>query len=61
MRETQNLLIAVGRRSYLRPSRVFANSRLISVFLLNFLELLLGRVLTSVCDAQLRLCVIRVT
>ena len=41
MRETQNVLIAVGRRSNPRPSRIFANSKLISIFfLLHFLELL---------------------
>ena len=32
MCETQNILIAVGGRSKPRPSRVFANSMLISVF-----------------------------
>ena len=40
-RETQNLLIPVGRRSNPRTSRIVANSRLISIFfLLLFLELL---------------------
>ena len=32
VRETQNLLSAIGRRSNLIPSRVFASSILISVF-----------------------------
>ena len=31
--ETQNLLIAVGRRSNPIPSQIFANSRLIPIFL----------------------------
>ena len=31
--ETQNLLIAVGRRSNPRPSRSFANSKVISIFI----------------------------
>ena len=39
-RETENLLIAVGRRSNSRPSRIFDNSRLLFFFLLHFLELL---------------------
>ena len=33
-RETENLLIAVGRRSNSRPSRIFDNSRLLSFFLI---------------------------
>ena len=38
--------------------RVFANSRHISTFFLCYLiELVFGRVLASVCEAQLRLCV----
>ena len=34
VRQTQNLLIAVGRISNPRPSLIFANSSLISVFFL---------------------------
>ena len=32
VRETQNLLITVGRRSNPRPSRICANSRVVSIF-----------------------------
>ena len=32
VRETQNLLTAVGRRSNPRPSRICANSRFVSMF-----------------------------
>ena len=32
VRETQNLLIAVSRRSNARPNRIFANLKLISIF-----------------------------
>ena len=38
--------------------QISTDSRLISIFcLLRFIELLFGRVLASVCEAQLRLCV----
>ena len=40
VREIQNLLITSGRRSNPKPSRNFAKSRLVSVFLLALLELL---------------------
>ena len=40
MRETQNMLVAVGRRSNSRHCLIFANSRLMSTFLCHFLELL---------------------
>ena len=40
VRDTQNLLIAVGRRSNPRLSRIFANSKFFSIFLLHFLELI---------------------
>ena len=53
MLETQILLIAVGRRSNPRPSRIFATSRLISIFLL---RAAFCRVLASVCEAKVCLC-----
>ena len=44
-------------RVFAKP-RVFANSRLISsFFLFHLIELLFDRVLASVCEAQLHLCV----
>ena len=54
MLETQNLLIADSNRT---RSRVFANSRLISLFCFNLIELLSGHFLVCECEAQLRLCV----
>ena len=52
MRETQNLLIAVGRRSNPRLCRIFSNSRLSSIFYC-FLKLLF-------VVFSLRLCVEKV-
>ena len=48
VRETENRLIAVGRRSNPRPSRVFANSRLISNFSFAFSSADFCRVLAIV-------------
>ena len=56
MRETQNLLIAVGYRSISRPSRVFVNSRPISLFFA-LSRAAFCRVFASVREASLRLCV----
>ena len=45
-------------RSHPARSLVFANPRPISLFFLfHLIELLFGRVLASVCEAQLCLCV----
>ena len=55
MQETQNLLIAVGLVNP-RPSRIFANSRLISIFIALF-KAAFCRVVASVSKAKLRLCV----
>ena len=59
MRETQNLLIAVGRRfeSYTKPSFCLFEEYFY-FFLFILIELLFVRDLESVCEAQLRLCVI---
>ena len=40
MRETQYLMVSIVHRSNPRPSRIFANSRLISIFYLFTIELL---------------------
>ena len=57
-REFQNLLIAVGRTSSPRSSRIFANLRLVSVFIVIVLfRAAFCRVLASVCEAKLRLSV----
>ena len=56
VRETRSLLIAEGADSNPTRSRAFANSRLISFFLFNLIELLFGRVLASFCEAQLLQC-----
>ena len=54
MRETQSCQVADSNPN---RSRVFVNSRPISFFfLLHLIELLLGRVPASVCEAQLPLC-----
>ena len=56
VRETQNLVIALGRRSNPRTSRIFANSRSISIFFL--LHLLEWLFVVSVSDFVLILGVI---
>ena len=59
VRETQNLLIAVSRRSNARPNRIFANLKLISFFfLIELSRAAFCRVLASVYEANLHLCVI---
>ena len=57
MRESQNLYIAVGRRSKPRPRRVFTNSRLISFFLIALSRAAFCRVLACVCEEKLCFCV----
>ena len=52
VRETQILLIAVGRRSNPRPSRISANSRLIFNFFIVLSTAAFCRVLASVCEAK---------
>ena len=61
VRETQNLLIAAGRRSNPRPSRIFANSMLILIFLVALSTdafCFLAFCFLCICDAELRFFVL---
>ena len=57
MRDAQNILIAVGRRFESYFSEFLLIRGLFLLFLFNLIELLFGRVLASVCEAHLRICV----
>ena len=56
-RETRNLYIAVGLRPNPFPGRLFANSRLFLFFLIALSRAAFCRVLVSVCEEKLYLCV----
>ena len=52
-------LIAIGSRSNPRPSQIFANSRLISIFSFPLRSAAFCRVLASVCETKLRFCLVK--